>query len=223
VDSGTNIATGEIPLTPNTDSYSFWHSYTWGTDLRHGFHGVYLGDLERLQDIQLKRDVTNRNWQRIILYNIAKSLLGDVKDENATVNTAEIKATAATATTTTAAAATTPSTSGRPSPVEISKSVVFETRQLWWQVHTKMQIPEYGNMLLLARMKDELESRMYQRKQKYITFAAYDGLVNKLHLNAEGAVVEPFVALSDREDRDARQRKYYDSLAQELEEECLIK
>jgi hypothetical protein len=190
------------------------HSYTWGTDLRHGFHGVYLGDLERLQDIQLKRDVTNRNWQRIILYNIAKSLLGD--------NDAKAGAKEATATTTTST--TTPSsTSGRPSPVEISKSVVFETRQLWWQVHTKMQLPEYGNMLLLVRMKDELENRMYQRRQKYITFAAYDGLVNKLHLNAEGTVVEPFVALSDREDRDARQRKYYDSLAQELEEECLIK
>ena len=189
------------------------HSYTWGTDLRHGFHGVYLGDLERLQEIQLKRDVTNRNWQRIILYNIAKSLLGDVNNETANDG-------AATKTSTTSAPS---STSGRPSPVEISKSVVFETRQLWWQVHTKMQIPEYGNMLLLARMKDELEGRMYQRKQKYITFAAYDGLVNKLHLNAEGTVVEPFVALSDREDRDARQRKYYDSLAQELEEECLIK
>lgn len=190
------------------------HSYTWGTDLRHGFHGVYLGDVERLQEIQLKRDVTNRNWQRIILYNIAKSLLGDVNDAKAGA-----AGTTATSTPTTTTTTTPSATSDRP----ISRSVVFETRQLWWQVHTKMQSPEYGNMLLLVRMKDELENRMYKWRQKYITFAAYDGLVNKLHLNAEGTVVEPFVALSDREDRDARQRKYYDSLAQELEEECLIK
>jgi 2,3-bisphosphoglycerate-dependent phosphoglycerate mutase len=37
--------------------------YTWGTSREHGFHGVYLGDLDRLQDIQRKRDATNRDWQ----------------------------------------------------------------------------------------------------------------------------------------------------------------
>lgn len=78
-------------------------------------------------------------------------------------------------------------------------------------------------MLLLVRMKDELENRMYQRKQKYMTFGNYEELVNKLHLDAEGTVVEPFVAISERHDREERQKMYYNTLAQDLEEECLIK
>lgn len=32
-----------------------------------------MGDLERLQEIQRKRDITNRDWQRIILRNVGKS------------------------------------------------------------------------------------------------------------------------------------------------------
>jgi hypothetical protein len=103
--------------------------YTWGTDVEHGFHGVYLGDLERLQDIQLKRDATNRNWQRIILYSIAKSLHNDsagVKD----VETAP------------------EGESGRAFPKGLNRKFVFETRQLWWKLNDKMQIPEYANMLL---------------------------------------------------------------------------
>lgn len=52
--------------------------YTWGTSRKHGFHGVYLGDLERLQDIQKKRDATNRAWQRIILRNIGKAVGWDM-------------------------------------------------------------------------------------------------------------------------------------------------
>jgi hypothetical protein len=172
--------------------------------MQHGFHGVYLGDLERLQDIQQKRDATNRNWQRIILYNIAKSLNGGDSAENEECGTKE-------------------KDGESPFPKSMSRKIVFETRQLWWHVHTKMQNPEYGNMLLLVRMKDELENRMYRRKQKYMTFGNYEELVNKLHLDAAGTVVEPFVEISDRFDREERQRMYYDTLAQDLEEECLIK
>jgi len=158
--------------------------YTWGTSRKHGFHGVYLGDLERLQDIQKKRDVTNRDWQRIILRNLAKGLLEDG--------------------------------SSHPNPV-------FETRQLWFQVHTKMSESEYNNMLLLVRMKDHLEQLLLERKQRFLTMAAYESIVNKLHLDAEGHVVEPFMALDDEKDRDERQRVWYESIALDLEEECLIK
>ena len=208
-------ATSSSPLTR--------FSYTWGTDCQHGFHGVYLGDLERLQDIQLKRDATNRNWQRVILYNIAKSLCGDSWGGNAPVIS-----TSADGDDKKKEGQNAPMTKKfagvpqLPSPMQ-SQKITFETRQLWWQIHHKMQEAEYGNMLLLVRMKDELEHRMYQRKQKYITFADYEELVNKLHLDAEGHVVEPFVQISDREDREAQQRMYYESLSQELEEECLIK
>lgn len=192
-------------------------SYTWGTDMEHGFNGVYLGDLERLQDIQSKRDVTNRNWQRIILYNIAKALHEDdissspgaitettnEDDKNEDVKTDAI--------------------GESPFPKNLNRKFILETRQLWFKLHEKMQSPEYGNMLLLVRMRDELEHRMYQRKQRYLTFAGYEELVNKLHLDAEGHVVEPFVALSERQDREERQRMHIEAIAQDLEEECLIR
>jgi len=179
--------------------------------MEHGFNGVYLGDLERLQDIQNKRDFTNRNWQRIILYNIAKALheddiitgTNDDNDENEGVDTDPV--------------------SESPFPKNLNRKFVLETRQLWFKLHEKMQSPEYGNMLLLVRMRDELENRMYQRKQRFLTFAGYEELVNKLHLDAEGHVVEPFVALSERKDREERQRLHIEAIAQDLEEECLIK
>ena len=150
-----------------------------------------MGDLERLQDIQKKRDVTNRDWQRIILRNIGKSLGWnmDCKDPD--------------------------------TPKQGPK--VVETRQLWWQVHTKMQNSDYSNMLLLAIMEDELEHLMYGRKQKYITKSTYIKLIEKLHLDTEGQVVEPFVALAERHDREERQRLWYESLVSELEEEALIR
>lgn len=129
--------------------------YTWGTSHAHGFHGVYLGDLERLQEIQRKRDATNRDWQRIVLRNIAKSLgLGDGGLD------------------------------------------VIETRQMWWQIHQKMQTPEYGNMLLLVRMLDCLEDLMYNRKQKYITDTSYENLIQKIHLDTEGTRNQSFCHVS---------------------------
>lgn len=158
--------------------------YTWGTSRQHGFHGVYLGDLDRLQDIQRKRDVTNRDWQRIILRNIAISL---ATEENQT------------------------------------DKPVFETRQLWWQIHSKMQSPGYGNMLLLAKMRDQLEGLMYDRKQRFLTMAGYESIIDKIHLDTEGCVIEPFIPLDDTDDRNERQRIWHEMLADELEEECLIK
>ncbi|GMH73980.1 hypothetical protein TrST_g6645 [Triparma strigata] len=42
--------------------------YTWGDERGlGGFRGTYLGDTDRLKSIQGKRDLTNRDWQRIIL------------------------------------------------------------------------------------------------------------------------------------------------------------
>ena len=92
-----------------------------------------MGDLERLQDIQKKRDVTNRDWQRIILRNIAKALVEE--DSNG--------------------------------PVTSTSLPVFETRQLWWQLHTKMRELEYQNMLLLVRMKDHLEDLLFSPTATY--------------------------------------------------------
>ena len=163
--------------------------YTWGTSRAHGFHGVYLGDVERLQDIQKKRDATNRSWQRIILRNIGKEVGWDFDSQDrATFGGAE--------------------------------PPVAETRDLWWQVHRKMRSPEYSNMLLLQRVRDSLETLMYERKQRYITKRNYEHLIDQVHLDTEGHVVEPFVLLADRQNREERERLYYE-LAIELEEEAL--
>jgi hypothetical protein len=82
-----------------------------------------------------------------------------------------------------------------------------------------MQQPEYGNMLLLVRMKDELEERLFVNKQRHITFGTYENIVNKLHVDSEGHVVEPFVELADRHDREERQQRYNDNVSQDIEEE----
>lgn len=193
--------------------------------MEHGFNGVYLGDLERLQDIQKKRDVTNRNWQRIILYNIAKSLAEDASEQSPLVRGKLGSKRSGNSAISNAAggAVDTNAHSESPFPKDLNRTYVIETRQLWFKLHEKMQSPEYGNMLLLVRMRDELEDRMYRRRQRYLTFVGYEELVNKLHLDAEGHVVEPFVAVSERHDRDERHRLYLESFAQDLDEAVLMK
>lgn len=180
-------------------------SYTWGTSRAHGFHGVYLGDLERLQDIQRKRDATNRNWQKVILRNIGKSLGWEMEE------------------TSTVAAATTLDSASTPQRERKQASNAVETRQVWWQIHTKMKLPDYRNMLLLVRMQACLEDLMYERKQKYVTQCSYESLVKKIHLDTEGCVVEPFVDLANTIHREERQQIWYENLALDMEEECLIR
>lgn len=92
-------------------------------------------------------------------------------------------------------------------------SKVVETRQLWWQVHSKMQEPEYRNMLLLAKVEDYLEDLMSGRRQRFMTKSAFSKLIDKIHLDTKGSVVEPFCALADREDRAERQRIWYQTMA----------
>jgi len=137
--------------------------YTWATSRHYGFHGVYLGDLERLQDIQKKRDATNRNWQRIILRNVAGALLDSMSQNEKVLN---------------------------------GITEVMETRQLWFQIRAKMeQKPEYRNMMLLQLTQDYLEELMTRRRQRYLTISGFESILNKIHLDTEGKVVEPFEKL----------------------------
>jgi hypothetical protein len=180
-----------------------------------------LGDLERLQGIQKKRDATNRDWQKVILRNVGKSLGWMDMGEEDDINKNNLQNT----NNTTPAAST--HLNGASSSFALARGLKgpssIETRQLWWQVHEKMKSPEYRNMLLLARMQTCLEDLMYERKQKFITQCTYDSLIKKIHLDTEGCVVEPFVDLADRQNRDQRQQIWYDNLALDMEEECLIK
>lgn len=161
--------------------------YTWATSRQHGFHGVYLGDLERLQEIQRKRDASNRDWQRIILRNVAKQL-----EENS-------------------------------AEFGVVGDGVMEIRQLYFQLDSKMKGKEFANMLLLVRMRKHLEHLMWTRKQKYLTTEGFVSILNKLHLDAEGHVVEPFVASTDEVTRKQRSKEWEEMMVIDLEEECLIK
>lgn len=161
--------------------------YTWATAHQMGFHGVYLGDLERLQEIQKKRDATNRDWQRIILRNVARQLDESAAEEG------------------------------------VVSDGVMEIRQLYFQLDSKMKEKEYSKMLLLVRMKNYLENLMWSRKQRYLTMEGFESILNKLHLDAEGHVVEPFVAMTDEAGREQRSKEWEEMLALDLEEECLIK
>jgi hypothetical protein len=161
--------------------------YTWATAQELGFHGVYLGDLRRLQEIQMKRDATNRDWQRIILRNIAKQVQESALGQS------------------------------------IINNGVLETRQLYFHLDRKMKSKQFGNMLLLIRMRKYLENLMLSRKQMYLTMEAYEGILNRLHLDAEGHVVEPFVSMSCETVREQRSKEWDEMIMQDLEDECLIK
>lgn len=169
--------------------------YTWATSRAHGFHGVYLGDLERLQDIQRKRDATNRGWQRVILRNIARlSHEEDVCSKTTYHNP------------------------------HFHQENVIETKHLWWKITQKMQNPEFANMLLLVRMKEFLEGLLAYRRgrncknHRYIPLEAYERILEKIHLDSAGLVVDPFVSLEDRLDREVRQRRWIESLNKDKED-----
>jgi len=167
--------------------------FTWATSHELGFHGVYLGDVERLQEIQKKRDATNRDWQRIILRNVGKSMGWDMDHEK------------------------------NDGTASAEPPKVLETRQLWWKIYEKMQTQEYGNMLLLVKMEDELEQLLNTRKQRFITMRQYENMIDRLHVDAEGKLVKPFVALNDRQSREEREKLWFESLTSDLEEEALIR
>jgi hypothetical protein len=100
---------------------------------------------------------------------------------------------------------------------------MLSVRQLWFEIHKKMQLSEYHNMLLLIKMEDELEELMHKRRTKLLTVSKYERMIDKLHLDTEGQVVEPFIALSDQDDREKRLQQWYESIVVDLEEDCLIK
>ena len=172
--------------------------YTWATSRQHGFHGVYLGDLERLQDIQKKRDATSRWWQRIILRKIAKQVSEENNDDSHLCFYSQ--------------------NNNYSGPNQI-----LETKHLWYKLTKKMMNPEFANMLLLIRMQEYLESTLALGKHPHIPLEAYEKIVEEIHLNSAGEVIDPFVSLEDRQDREERQKKWLETLSVDMEEECLIK
>lgn len=87
---------------------------------------------------------------------------------------------------------------------------------------------QFANMLLLVRMKEYLESLLAYRKQRsnkatrYIPLDMYEKIVEKIHLDSAGEVVDPFVSLEDRHDREERQRRWIEGLSLNVESHSLI-
>ena len=77
---------------------------------------------------------------------------------------------------------------------------------------------QFANMLLLLRMKEFLESLIAPRRSRnakiyrYIPLDAYEKILEKIHLRSTGQVVDPFVSLKDRVDREERQRRWIENL-----------
>lgn len=194
------------PVDPNRDlEFKYLvqpKGFTWATSRTLGFHGVYLGDLERLQDIQKKRDATNRGWQRVILRNIAKQVNEEDIAEDHLCNYNN----------------------------HFHSKEIVETKHLWYRIVQKMNNPEFANMLLLVRMKEYLESLMAYRihyhgqehhrnkTYRYIPLAAIEKIIEEIHLGSEGQVVDPFVSLLDRQDREERHKRWMRSLARHSKE-----
>jgi len=156
--------------------------YTWATSRTAGFHGVYLGDVQRLKDIQEKRDRTNRDWQKIILRNLFASALhksracASVQDLHDCDQNAD-------------------------------KADAVATRSLWYEIHSKMQEPEFGNMLMLDAAADVLDKMVRSKKwgAAHLTAGAFNAIVSQLHLDTEGRVVAPFQEVCGAAARERRQ------------------
>ena len=67
-------------------------------------------------------------------------------------------------------------------------------------------------------MKEFLESLIAPRRSRnaksfrYIPLDAYEKILEKIHLRSTGQVVDPFVSLKDRADREERQRRWIENL-----------
>jgi hypothetical protein len=136
-----------------------------------------LGDFNRLQEIQRKRDRSNRDWQRIILRNVAKSLLetSTVTGNNNVQNGIAI------------------GLKKRTNDMQL-----MDVRQLWWKIRAKMnEKTEFSNMMLLSRMMEYLEHLMSKgrRRIRLISMATFEKALHEIHLDATGKVVEPFEQL----------------------------
>ncbi len=143
--------------------------------------GVYLGDFTRLQEIQRKRDISNRDWQRIILRNVAKSLLE-----------------ANTATSTVQNGIATHSRPYNNLNKRNNEQQLMDIRQLWWKIRAKMnEKSEFSNMMLLSRMMEYLEKLMTKgrRRNRFISMASFEKALHEIHLDTTGKVVEPFEEL----------------------------
>jgi len=135
----------------------------------YGFNGAYIGDESRLEDIQAKRDLTNRDWQRIILGNIFNQTLEEC-DQSRISDQSSFE----------------------------DKSVVTNQLH-WKLYNKMLggacRTPEYKNMLLLRKMLDHLEG-MIKRRQNILTEDGFTAIIKKLHLDVMGKVEPPFTPLA---------------------------
>lgn len=95
---------------------------------------------------------------------------------------------------------------------------IVSSNDLTLRLQQYLPIYQFANMLLLLRMKEFLESLIAPRRfrnakiYRYIPLDAYEKILEKIHLHSTGQVVDPFVSLKDRADREERQRRWIENL-----------
>ena len=61
-------------------------------------------------------------------------------------------------------------------------------------------------------MKEFLEGLFANKGSRYIPLEAYNKIVEKIHLDSVGHVVDPFLSLEHQDDREERQRDNDDGM-----------
>jgi len=140
--------------------------YTSQQTTDYGFNGVFIGDSSRLELIQSKRDLTNRDWQRIILNNIFNQTVEE--SEMSTANYRHIST----------------------SPIVDTRHLWWKVHEK--MMGGQCLSTEYANMLLLRKMFHMLEEMVEGRKQQQLTKAGFQAMIQKLHLDSAGKVIPAF-------------------------------
>ena len=67
---------------------------------------------------------------------------------------------------------------------------------------------------ILAYRKHHHGQEHHRNKNyRYIPLASVEKIIEEIHLGSEGDVVDPFVSLEDRKEREERHKKWMESLA----------
>ena len=70
---------------------------------------------------------------------------------------------------------------------------------------------EYLESLLAYRPHHHGLEHHRNKNYRYIPLVAYEKIVEEIHLGSEGQVVDPFVSLQDRHDREERHKRWMES------------
>lgn len=130
----------------------------------------------------MKKDTKHRDWQRVILVKLVDSMIRKAE----------------------------PGVERKVNGVE---QIWIDVLQVYRKLKRKMrERPEYARMRLLINMKDHLEEWVKRRSKHVITPQEWEEIIDKLHAEASGKVVDPFVPINTTECQEERERIWYEAI-----------